>query len=127
MVTKKSKKQFVIEDGVLIRNQSDCKKCFIPAGVKTLGKYSFAGTGVEIIVCPASLEEIDDCAFCDCWNLKEIHLNHSLKAMGQAPFANCDSLKMVYFDGTKTDYQKILKGEPFGNVNYIFKKEDEQL
>ena len=118
----KEKKQ-KFDGGTVIKFDGKDKIIIIPDGIIKIASYAFAGTNVEMVVCSSSLEEIGDYAFFNCLNLREIHLNQKLKLIGRNPFANCPSLEKIFYYGTKEEFEKILKGEPFGDSNIVFKKE----
>lgn len=118
-------REFKISDndefnGVVTKYTGKERIVTLPEGVCAIGDYAFAGTYVEVVVCSSTLEDIGDSAFQDCLKLKEIHLNQKLKHMGRAPFSNCPNLEKIIYNGTKDDYEKILKGEPFGSKKIIF-------
>lgn len=120
------KEDKVFEGGTVLRYTGKDRITAIPEGVITVGDYAFAGAEVEIVICSSTLEDIGAFAFRDCLNLKAIHLNQKLKHIGQAPFANCPKLETIYYYGTKEEFAKILKGEPFGDAKIVFKKESDQ-
>ena len=73
--------------------------------LERIGKGCFCGTGVERIVIPKGVEEIQDNAFCNCESLKEVvfEAGSAVKKIGNHAFCGCISLKNIQFpDGLET-------------------------
>ncbi len=48
-----------------------------------------------VVVIPDKIKSIEDCAFADCENLKEIRIGSGVKSIGDEAFAGCVNLKKV--------------------------------
>lgn len=57
------------------------------------------------------IESIEECAFCQCPSLEEIFLPDSLKRIVGLAFSFCPKLKLITYDGTKEQWEKIEKDE----------------
>lgn len=55
----------------------------------------FKNCGIEEVVIPESVTEIDDCAFGNCHELKRITLTDNITSIGQRAFYNCESLLTI--------------------------------
>ncbi len=66
------------------------EKITIPAGIKSIGKWAFAGTKLTEITIPASVIEIGDYVFRDCIKLKTARVESSL--IGSFMLAGCTTL-----------------------------------
>lgn len=75
----------------------EVKSPSLPEGIKSIGKSMFSNnkdlTEIEI---PASVIEIEDCAFYGCNKLKKIiFLGNEVKRIGNEVFQNCESLSAI--------------------------------
>ena len=61
------------------------------------------------ITLPNGFEKIDDFAFLDCINLREIIIPESLKLMGISAFFDCTSLTNVTYEGTVDQWKSVSK------------------
>lgn len=59
----------------------------------------------------SNIESIEDYAFCQCPSLEEIFLPDSLKRIGESAFSFSPKLKLITYDGTKEQWEKIEKDE----------------
>lgn len=82
------------EDGVLF-----------DAGKEKLIRYPNAGASEYAV--PEGTKIITKLAFANCTKLKTIHLPASLTEIWAGAFKGCDSLKDVYFEGTKEQWNAI--------------------
>ena len=75
----------------------EVKSPSLPEGIKSLGKSMFSNNKeITEIVIPASVTEIEDCAFYGCTKLKKIiFLGHEIKRIGNSAFQNCESLLTI--------------------------------
>lgn len=87
----------------------------------TISDYAFAGTALNKVQLPDSLESIGARAFSNCTNLESITFGKSIKSIGDEAFVKCDKLLKVTvpknvqsvgkkaFGYTYTDNEKDLK------------------
>lgn len=59
------------------------KEVKFPSGLEKIGTHSFADSGLEKIVFPASVKEIGPWAFYGCTHLKSVQLNEGLEKLGE--------------------------------------------
>lgn len=77
----------------------------------TISNQAFLDTGMEKVVLPDNVKEIEEWAFNWCYKLKEIHLPESLTALREDAIAECKVLSEVWI-GQKTKVSD-WKGTPF--------------
>ena len=53
---------------------------------------------------------IENCAFANCKNIRELNLSGSLSYIGNCAFARCYALRKITFDGTYSEWQRVTKG-----------------
>ena len=77
---------------ILYSAASDRKEFAVPDGVESLAPYAFAGSvNLETVTFPASLQEIGDGAFADCYVLSHVTYP-SLNTLANSVFADCPKL-----------------------------------
>ena len=75
----------------------------VPQGVKSIGKYAFAGcTGLTGIRLPDSVIELGSSVFENCTGLKQVKLPTDLTWVGNDLFCGCSALEEVTFPQTVT-------------------------
>ena len=99
----------------------------IPASVETIALQSFMSTGFTDIVIPEGVKIISHQAFAKCTNLKSItipstiveswtrkvnQVDTSVKGVDSGAFWDCDALTDVYYNGTKSQWDKIVSYAP---------------
>lgn len=110
----------------------------IPASVKSIGKWAFAGTNLTEITIPASVTEIGDYAFRNCVQLETARIESSLigafmftgcerlktltisskvKSIGECAFTYCNSLESISFYGTTNQWSSITKGNNWDGLS----------
>ena len=67
----------------------------MPATIKTIGDYAFAGAKFKPIVLPEGLETIGKSAFAGCPRIREVAIPDTVKTIGDGAFSNCQLLKEV--------------------------------
>ncbi|SEP83430.1 sugar-transfer associated ATP-grasp domain-containing protein [Butyrivibrio sp. TB] len=92
----------VTPKGVIITKISQClRKVNIPAfinkkQVKVIGaKASFKQNKCESIIIDACLDEIQDCAFMNCNNLRKVKIKGDVRNIGRSSFNQCKKLEIV--------------------------------
>ena len=53
---------------------------------------------------------IENCAFANCKNIRELNFPGSLSYVGNCAFARCYALRKITFDGTYSEWQRVTKG-----------------
>ena len=99
----------------------------IPASVETIALQSFMSTGFTNIVLPEGVKIISHQAFAKCTSLKSItipstiveswtrkvnQVDTSVKGVDSGAFWDCDALTDVYYNGTKSQWDKIVSYAP---------------
>ena len=104
----------VVDGGfVLKRCNSDAKEIVVPetiqgAPVVRIGKNAFAQLHCESVVLPSSVTEIDDEAFFECSELKNVELGNGLRRMGKVVFIYCRNLESVRFPESLVKIEGVL-------------------
>lgn len=74
-----------------------CQNTTIPNSVRTIGEFSFGYLrGLESVMIPASVTEIKDCAFFDCYELRDVKIMGTVN-FGNNCFVYCDLLKKMTY------------------------------
>ncbi len=89
----------------VVRFGSNMNYTEIPASVTLEGKtynvvrinrQAFAYKHDQKVIIPSSVEEIEEEAFCDCRDLKEVQFTDGLKTIGLRAFMGCEKLEVVF-------------------------------
>lgn len=92
----KSKSDFVIENGALIRYTGSGGDVVVPEGLKSIGQNAFDGCmGLTSITLPKGLKSIGNSAFNGCGGLKNITLPEGLQRIGNDAFIWCRELRRI--------------------------------
>lgn len=67
----------------------------VPAGLQTIGEYSFYGTGIQQIDLPETLQQINSSAFRGCNSLQSIVIPEAVTTLGTYVFRDCYALNSV--------------------------------
>ena len=105
-VNMKSLSSVTFDDGVSSVCDNFCKGCenlkeiHFPAGIKTIGKSAFEGSGLLSIDIPDNVAIIYGNAFKECKQLTDATIGKGVLEIGEKAFNGCDSLKsLVLKDG----------------------------
>ncbi len=90
----------------------------IPDSVTSIGAYAFSGcsslTNIEI---PNSVTSIKTYAFNECSSLTSIAIPNSVTGIEYHTFENCSVLKDVYYSGTESQWNSIVKDVELAGFN----------
>ena len=82
----------------------------IPDSVTRIGDYAFYNcSGLTSITIPDSVTSIGDYTFYDCSGLESITIPDSVTSIGDYAFRGCSDLTTINFQGTKVQWQAIVK------------------
>ena len=82
----------------------------IPDSVTSIGSWAFRGcTGLTSITIPNSVTSIGSSAFDGCKRLTSATIGNGVKSISRYAFWDCASLKDIYFNGTKDQWNVIKK------------------
>ena len=109
----------VAEGTVVIGNNiftdhNNIQKVILPKSLREISYKAFAGCGLKEIEIPSKgLEEIEDLAFQDCYNLMNFTIPETVKKIGLNPFMGASSINNIeslspYFD---TDADCLVENE----------------
>ena len=80
----------------------------IPDSVTSIGEVGFSGcmslTGVTI---PEGVTSIGDYTFSYCFSLESVTIPTSVTSIGEEAFSECESLSVVWYAGTKAQWEAI--------------------
>ena len=113
-----SKKDFEIEDGVLIEYNGESTKVVIPNGVVAIGDFAFTlCSEITEITIPKTVKSIGHNAFWHCANLNSIKIPYSVINIDDNAFEDCPKLKTIYYEGAEYEWDEINRGDwrKYGN------------
>ena len=109
----------------------------IPEGVEVIAEQAFKdNTNITSVVCPSTLREIEDQAFCGCRNLSRVKLNEGLISIGLEAFldTNLKSVKIPYsvenmgLASFECEMKVNIKNNHYSDVNgVLYNKEQTSL
>ncbi len=79
----------------------------LPSTLKKVSNSSLSETPVRNIIVPNGVTSIDTYAFESCKKLEWIELPATVHTIGYEVFANCDSLKYIFYRGSEGDWASI--------------------
>lgn len=92
-------KDFVVENGVLVKYVGSGGRVVLPTHVETVGSKAFEGCdSVSELIVSGALKSIEDNAFAHCKALSYVCLPDTLVSIGDSAFYNCLSLSAVSFE-----------------------------
>ncbi len=113
-----SLESFVIPNGITEISEfafSECyalKEIIIPDSVITINRGAFSQCySLENVVIPDGVKMIGSMALGGSFRLKEIKIPSSVEIIGDGAFQYCDELSLVYFMGSKDDWDFISFGK----------------
>ena len=84
------------------------KNITIPNSVTSIRWHTFEHcSSLTNITIPNSVTFIDNYAFENCTNLKSITIPNSVTSINYSAFSGCTSLKDIYYEGTKSQWEKL--------------------
>ena len=80
-------------------------------GTLGIADYAFDGcAGLTSITIPDSVTSISNHAFDDCTGLTSVTIGNGVTSIGDYAFGYCSGLISITFNGTKTQWNRIIKG-----------------
>ncbi|MCH5164468.1 MAG: leucine-rich repeat domain-containing protein [Clostridiales bacterium] len=119
IVSKDNPKYYVVDNCVIEKETpvlaAACKNSIIPTdgSVTSLGTFAFASCGLEDILLPSSITEIDNYAFHQCEALKSITIPNSVASIGEGAFNGCKNLTDIIYNGTTEQWNAIKKASEY--------------
>lgn len=93
-------------------------KIVIPENVGNIGSYAFSGCAdLTEVVISENLTKIGNAVFYDCKSLTKVHIPKSVTQIAERAFGNCDSISYLYYNGTKSDWEKVVAGKANESLN----------
>lgn len=87
----------------LIKLGRNITSVIIPASVKTIGEYAFAGAQLTSVTFSEGLETIGSSAFMNCAGLTDVVLPASLQTLGESAFSDCENLDSITIPSSATE------------------------
>lgn len=81
---------------------SGLKEMTLPSGLLTIEENAFAGTSLEDVLIPGSVNEIAEGAFCEIPTLKLLVLSEGVQAVQNDAFRNCTELSEIHIPDSLT-------------------------
>lgn len=72
------------------------------------------------IIIPEGVKTIADNAFWNCYDLEKLGLPQSLTQIGNYVFANIHGKMDIYYPGSQSKWNSLLKGNSFNNINATY-------
>ena len=79
----------------------------IPDSVEVIEYGAFRACNYSSIVIPDSVTEIEDDAFNGCSELRVMTIGNGVKKIGDKAFSGCNKVKLINYNGTRNDWQRI--------------------
>ena len=90
------------------RNYSQLTSITIPNSVTFIGDHAFKGcSNLTSITIPNGIKSIRYETFEDCTSLTNITIPSSITSINYSAFSGCTSLKDIYYEGTKSQWEKL--------------------
>lgn len=112
------KKDFEIENGVLIKYHGKDVEVVIPDEVVAIGNYAFTlCSKITEITIPKTVKSIGHNAFWHCANLNSVKIPYSVINIDDNAFEDCPKLKTIYYEGADYEWDEINRGDwrKYGN------------
>jgi hypothetical protein len=76
--------------------------------MKEIPNYCFYSTNIEVLVIPANIKKIGDCAFMNCTKLLEVYIKPKANLkIGHSILYGCNNLQGIYADGDISKWYQI--------------------
>ena len=118
-------KDFVIENGTLLRYNGKGSNVVIPEGVTKIDYSAFSCCAdITSINIPDSVKKIDVCAFYGCTGLISINIPNSVTEINNKTFYGCGGLTSINIPDSVKEigwcafYGTRIKRQPQGNIAY---------
>jgi len=129
----KSSTRYIIPEGVTriegkaFYGCSNLESITIPDSVTYIGLAAFTDCeGLKSISIPNGVTSISSWTFRYCTNLESVTIGKGVTVIGSDAFANCNSLSTVYYNGTRSKWNKIkvnTGNAPLLNAELFFNNE----
>ena len=84
----------------------------IPSSVRSIGYYAFCDcSGLTSVTIGSGVTSIYSYAFCGCSGLTSITIPDSVTSIGNSAFSRCSGLEEIHFNGIKSQWKAISKGD----------------
>lgn len=119
---------YFFSNGTILGSKTLKKHVLLRQGTEIISPFCFYALNIVHITIPASVIEISQYSFYDCWKLKTIifQKNSRLIEIGEKAFGQCDGIKSMKFPKSL----KILRSNAFidcFNLKHVEFSEDSQL
>ena len=94
----------------------------IPGSIVDITPFVFERSEkLKVVKLCEGVSVINVCAFNDCKNLERIYLPRSLKLIKMNAISNCPSLKNIFYNGSKEDWDLIIKEDNWNENSSNYK------
>lgn len=90
----------------------------IPDSVTSIGSYAFVGcSGLTSVTIGNGVTSIGHQTFSNCSGLTSVTIGNGVTSIGDYAFSECTKLKTFYFNGTKSQWNAIRKGNQWHHIS----------
>ena len=120
-----SKEQYIIPPNIRnihykAFNSSDIQKLHVPKNVVSIAEEAFADCDfLDTVLIDEGLELIGDYAFFNCLDLSKVTLPSTLKYIGNKVFSECQKLKVLDYQGTSEQWNKLGGTEKIKDTSIV--------
>lgn len=116
---------FKINNGILEEYSGNSDNVVIPFGVRKIGKQAFLHQPkITSVFIPETCTDIEEEAFYECTNLRDINFPDSLRKIGEASFELCQSLRSISIPADVSDIPSSAFYNCTGLENIFVDKEN---
>lgn len=99
---------FFYIDSLAFYNCNNLESVILPNLMTEISSATFkCCKNLKNVVIPNSVSEIKEYAFCDCSSLTNITIPDNVKFICYNAFSGCSNLKDIYYEGTKSQWEKL--------------------
>ena len=93
----------------------------IPGSIDDIAPFVFENSTIKVVKINEGVKVIGICSFNCCQSLDTVYLPKSIREINFRAFANCSSLSKIYYGGSQSDWNAIVKEDNWdeNTNNYV--------